>query len=295
MARWRRADRQVRMKMQQHARALDGDVVGRNSVLCPGPGHSTRDRSLSVTFLEGGAFVVHSHAGDSWQDCRDHVRTRLGLPEVKRILPPPVPSHDLDATSRALELWRETKLLKGSPGELHLNWRGVSYDGDALRWHPSCPFGKGVRHGCMVGLVRNIITNEPQAIHRTAIDAEGNKIDRKALGPVGGGAVKLTDNADVAAVLGIGEGIETTLSIRRLPGLELMPLWAVLTANGIESFPALPGIESVWIAADNDTSGTGQRVAKSLAHRLDDAGIEPIIIMPRAVGSDLNDKAVAHV
>ena len=282
------------MNLQHIAKALGGEVVGRNGVVCPGPGHSDRDRSLSVSFLADGAFVVHSHAGDSWQACRDHVTARLNLPEARKRPTAVGTAPDTDATSRALELWRETKPLPGMPGELHLNRRGVSFAGNVLRWHPSCPFGKGTRHGCMVALVRNIITNAPQAIHRTAIEANGNKVDRRALGPIGGGVVKLTDNEDVTTVLGIGEGIESTLSIRELPDLEQMPVWACLTANGVASFPALPGIEAVWIAADNDASGTGQRAAETLARRLDAAGIEPIIVMPRTVGADLNDKAVSH-
>ena len=43
--------------------ALCGDVVGRESVLCPGPGHSPKDRSLSVRLTPDGP-VVHSFAGD---------------------------------------------------------------------------------------------------------------------------------------------------------------------------------------------------------------------------------------
>ena len=66
------------------AELLGGDVQG-GQVLCPGPGHSGDDRSLSVkpapTDREG--FVAHSFAGDDWKDCRDHVRERLGLPERK--------------------------------------------------------------------------------------------------------------------------------------------------------------------------------------------------------------------
>jgi len=282
------------MNIRHIAHALGGDVAGRDRVLCPGPGHSARDRSLAVSFFADGAFLVHSFAGDSWQACRDHVSARLGLRGEVRVFPQPVPSRDMDAAIRALEIWRETKPLKGTPGDLHLKRRGVSYKGDALRWHGSAPFGKGIRHGCIVGLVRNIITNEPQAIHRTAIDASGIKIDRKALGPIAGGAVKLTDDAAVTTVLAIGEGIETTLSIRELPDLENMPVWACLTAGGLAEFPALPGIEAVWIATDNDASGTGQRAAETLARRLDAAGIEPVILMPRTVGADLNDKAVAH-
>jgi hypothetical protein len=35
------------------ARALGGDVSGRDSIVCPGPGHSERDRSLSVRLIRG--------------------------------------------------------------------------------------------------------------------------------------------------------------------------------------------------------------------------------------------------
>lgn len=276
------------------AKALGGDVAGRNNVLCPGPGHSPRDRSLSVTFT-GDDFTVFSHAGDDWRACKDHVRERLGLGDFtpaetrSAVIVTPTPE-DRDRIERAGTLWREARSIEGTPAAVYLASRGVSYQGEALRWHPSCPFGKGERHGCMIGLVRNIVTNEPQAIHRTAIDATGRKIDRKAYGPIGGGAVKLTDDADVTKVIAIGEGIETALSIRELPDLGNMPVWSVLSANGIASFPVLPGIESVWIAADNDASGTGQNAARSAGERLHAAGVETIILAPTQAGADLNDK-----
>ena len=59
------------------ARALGGDVNGR-SVTCPGPGHSPRDRALSVTPEPSGAngFLVHSCAGDDPIVCLDYVRAR---------------------------------------------------------------------------------------------------------------------------------------------------------------------------------------------------------------------------
>jgi 5S rRNA maturation endonuclease (ribonuclease M5) len=67
------------------AELLGGDVQG-TQVLCPGPGHDSGDRSLSVkpdkADLEG--FVTHSFAGDDWKECRAHVRRRLGLPEPKQ-------------------------------------------------------------------------------------------------------------------------------------------------------------------------------------------------------------------
>jgi len=194
------------------AAALGGEAHG-NRVLAPGPGHSKHDRSLSVAVDPDapGGFVVHSFAGDDWRECRDYVRERLGLADFTPAGPRPspiiaAPPQDRARVERAGILWGEARPIEGTPAEAYLASRGLSYQGEALRWHPSCPFGKGERHGCMIGLVRNIVTDEPQAIHRTAIDANGRKIDRKAYGPIGGGAVKLTHNADVTTVIAIGEG-----------------------------------------------------------------------------------------
>jgi putative DNA primase/helicase len=286
------------------ARILGGEVAGRNSVLCPGPGHSARDRSLSVTFA-GDDVTVFSHAGDDWRECKDYVRSRLGLGHFTPSDPRPAPvivtptPEDRERTQRAVTIWREAHPIAGTPAEAYLASRGVSYQGEALRWHPSCPFGKE-RLGCMVALVRNIVTNEPQAVHRTAIDAVGKKLShlgsngRLSFGPVGGGAVKLTDDAEVTKVIAIGEGIETALSIRELPDLGNMPVWSVLSAGGITAFPVLPGIESVWIAADNDASGTGQKAARSAAERLNAENIETIILASTQAGADLNDKVTHH-
>src|SRR5258708_9791266 len=63
------------------AHALGGDVAGPNAVLAPGPGHSRRDRSLSVKFdpRAPDGFVVYSFAGDDPILCRDHVRRCVGM------------------------------------------------------------------------------------------------------------------------------------------------------------------------------------------------------------------------
>lgn len=65
---------------QQLAQALGGEVSG-NQVLAPGPGHSPRDRSLSIR-LDTAApdgMVVYSFAGDDPLACKDYVRDRAGL------------------------------------------------------------------------------------------------------------------------------------------------------------------------------------------------------------------------
>jgi Protein of unknown function (DUF3631) len=70
------------LSLQEMAQRLGGEVNG-NGVLCPGPGHSDDDRSLSVKSSKDDdeGFVVHSFAGDDFKECRAHVRQKLGLPE----------------------------------------------------------------------------------------------------------------------------------------------------------------------------------------------------------------------
>ncbi|MCM5558084.1 toprim domain-containing protein [Pleomorphomonas sp. JP5] len=275
------------------AAILGGEANGANAYV-PGPGHSKTDRSLSIRFDPAApeGFVVNSHAGDDPIACRDYVKAKLGfrgevMPAVLYAPPKPTNTADADAetkTAIALRIWREARDLSATPAETYLNRRGVWHvlpsgaDGEALRWH---------RDGFMVALVRDIETDQPKAIHRTYIDASGNKIDRKCLGPVGGGAVKFTDSADVTLSLGIGEGIESTLSLRRLPDLESLAVWSLLSAGGVERFPALPGIESLWVAADADP--TGQAAADTAGNRWEDAGKEAIIISPTKAGADMND------
>jgi putative DNA primase/helicase len=129
--------------------------------------------------------------------------------------------------------------------------------GQVLRFHPACSLGDA-RHPCLVALVRDIITDEPQAIVRTALNPDGTvvKIDgktvRKALGPIGGGAIKLADTAEITTCLGVGEGVETVLSMRATPEFGRSPVWALISAGGLANFPVLAGIECLWIAVDND-------------------------------------------
>jgi RecA-family ATPase len=64
--------------------ALGGEISG-GCLLCPGPGHSAADRSLSIK-LDASApdgFIVHSFAGDDPIGCKDYVRIKAGLPAFK--------------------------------------------------------------------------------------------------------------------------------------------------------------------------------------------------------------------
>ena len=87
----------------------------------------------------------------------------------------------------------------------------------------------------MLALVRDIKTDSPVAIHRTALTKDGHKIDRMSLGPVGGGAIEISPDFEVHSGLMIGEGIETVLSASKL--FQYKPVWSVIDAGNLQRFP----------------------------------------------------------
>ena len=182
-------------------------------------------------------------------------------------------------------LWREARPIDGTHAARYLEWRHVLQPaleaGDGvLRFHPNCPFGKGAWHPCMLALMRNIQSNEPQAVQRTALPPTlmreisritfakftqaGKKIARMALGPKRGAAIKLSCDENVTEGLAIGEGLESILAAMQLG---FRPAWALGGTAGIKSFPVLSGIEALTILVDNDDSGAGQRVAEQCSER----------------------------
>ena len=143
----------------------------------------------------------------------------------------------------------------------------------------------------MVALIRDIITDEPTGIHRTALSADGSKIGRKALGLKGGGAIKLSPMMGAGSELLIGEGIETTLSASIL-GFG-SPAWSVIDAGEMRRFPALPGISRLTIAVDHDEKGSGEKAAAETKARWEAAGLRVRTAMPSTPGEDFNDVLVA--
>jgi hypothetical protein len=84
------------MSLRSIAATLGGEISG-NQVLCPGPNHSPKDRSLSIRLDSSASdgFVVHSFAGDDAIVCKDYVRERCGAEPFrpdsnarKRAVPP---------------------------------------------------------------------------------------------------------------------------------------------------------------------------------------------------------------
>ena len=175
------------------ARALCGDVSG-NGVICPGPGHSARDRSLSVTTcaMAPNGFLVNSFAGDDPLVCLDYVRARLGLspfrpgqaskvaPQRER-KPADEARRASDNREAALNIWRRVPSIRAEQSSRIICARATSNcrtrPRKSIRFHAACPFNSE-RFPAMVCLVRNIVTNEPQGIHRTALAPDGTAVKR---------------------------------------------------------------------------------------------------------------------
>ena len=293
-------------QLKSWAAALGGEVSGRNSVRVPGPGHNRIDRSLSVTVSHSSpdGFVVFSHAGDDWQACRDYVLEKLGLSPFRPGQAPsqlqqqgwnPVKETIANNREPALCLWRQAIEPRGTLVEAYLKNRCLELPGEAaneaIRFHPDCPF-RNERFPAMVCLIRNIVSNETQGIHRTALTAggpavkRGGKTFRLSLGSTSGGAIKIDPDEDVTQGICIGEGLETCLS-GRLIGYR--PVWSVLTTTGVAGFPLLPGIEGLTIFGEYDEKQQSMEAIQSCADRWLAAGKDVLTAWPMA-GNDLNDE-----
>ena len=284
------------MALRSMAVALGGEVMKStkgNYILCPGPGHSPRDRSLSVTPSSSAAdgFVVNSFSNNDWRSCRDHVLNRLGRRSdcVERSARPSPP---VDRTGAPVALWRAAGDPRGTLVEHYLAQRGLELPDDiaggVVRFHPSCPWGEGVRHPAMITAFRSIADDSLQAIHRTALTADGQKIGRKMLGPVSGAAIKIDADHDVEGGLSVCEGFETGLAGR---ALGFRPVWALGSAGGIAAFPVLSGIDALTILAEPDQANA--RAVEECGNRWTDAGREVLVV--RSARGDMNDAVKANV
>jgi hypothetical protein len=304
------------------AHALGGELRGKQ-VNCPGPGHSSRDRSLSVrlSFTAPDGFICHSHAGDDWQACRDHVRTRLGLlswqpgdEQERRIYPSrlgefdrkainrdseqrPRTEDDLIRVKRAQALWNEGGDPRGTVAMQYLKARALDLPdalaGTVLRFHSRCPWrdedaGKTEYIPVLLAAFRSVDDDEITAIHRIRLDQPQRwpKADRRMFGIVYRAAVKLDA---VATTLMIGEGIETCMAACQLMTtgeLERASVWALGSVGAISFFPVLEGVKRLIVLGE-----TGKASAEAIrlcGRRWQHAG-RRVQALYSEIGSDVND------
>lgn len=161
------------------------------------------------------------------------------------------------------QIWKQTKPLKGTLAEAYLDWRfpGLApKDETELRFHPALEINpdhpSGDRWPALIARVSDR-NGHGVAIWRIYLARDGaGKMPTKAggsaklgYGPAGGGAVRM---GGVAKMIGICEGIETGLAIRKL-GFTY-PIWPCLSTSGIIGFQIPDGVETIVVFPDPDGS-----------------------------------------
>lgn len=296
-----------------YAHRLGGEVVRGDQVLCPGPGHSAKDRSLSVWFQAGDSFAVHSHVGDDVQTCKDHVRALCGFPAFapgregerqertyrahrnEKI----ETQSEIDRRKKAGRIWRESVDPRGTLVEQYLHSRGLLLPDDVamrvIRFHPSCPWQDGevsLRVPAMICRYQPIgneagIDSEVTAIHRTRLREDGSgHAGKKMIGSPLGQCVKLSPDWEIHCGLHIAEGIETALACY---AEGFVPIFATTTAGIMGTFPVLPGVDCLTILIDRDTAGGNH--GQTCAERYQAAGREVYLRLPPKWGKDFADEA----
>jgi putative DNA primase/helicase len=263
--------------------------------------------------------VVHSHAGDGWRDCRDHVRERLGLPrwapgdEQQRTIPPhhikkwDLAEVDTEANERprawtedeverisvARRIWKHAQDPRGTLAERYLRELRLldlpdDLAGGIARFHPSCPWrnedtGKTDRLPTLVLPFRSIDDDGITGIHRIALIA---KPHHRMRGVVHRAAIKFDP---ISEQLTVGEGAETCMAARELG---YGPVWALGSTGNISFFPIIDGVKTLLILGERgDASAEAIKVCGT---RWRKAGRRVRVVMPDPEFSDLNDVLMAE-
>lgn len=249
--------------------------------------------AFSIKVVKGAHPILYCSNGCTREQLDEVAQNALG----NAWTPPPKPDEQDVAAARAKKQGAALRLFAGStsltaadPAGLYLTGRGLAgFIGcPALRYRGDCWHQDGGRLPAMVAQVVDA-TGQAIACHRTYLDRQGRKATldpcKMSLGPLWGGAVRLTlDGAPPPEVV-VAEGIETAASA----GLLLtLPAWAAVSAGNMAAGLILPEIvRTVTIAADPDTPG--RPAARDAAARWRAEGRVVRIAMPDKPGADFND------
>lgn len=231
------------MDIESIAKALGNGkeikVEGGWSTLCPA--HEDKEPSLSLTEKDG-ELIIHCHVGCDWKIVKDAIRAKGLLPERDKKKDLATFIWDKSKSDPAIKKYLLSRNieLKNIPKYLRFN----KYNGQMM----------------IVAAVTNPNSKEVVAIHKTYLNSDYQKTDRKMLGKCSGRAVWLSDPAEKMLV---GEGIETTLSAMEATGL---PGAACLSTSGMKRVKIPKKVKEIVILVDSDPKGAGQAAAQHLAN-----------------------------
>lgn len=277
----------------------------------------TKGQSLAIRLQTEGGRKAGSwvdYATGEYGDLIDLLHERLGsvslketLKEVRSFLgeaPCPAISRDTqraerpDAASgkriaRARKLFAAGKPVLGTLAASYLQGRGISRFGPALRYHPRVFLRRDVDVSDLPqeapALLARITDNRGQitGCARFYLDPSTGSLaaiesPKRILGQLHGHGIRVWSGKARSDLI-VGEGLENTLSVgTALPEFDLA---SCLTATHLGLFIPPPGIKRIWIARDNDE--TGSAALLKLRNQLESLGIVCGELVPTM--GDFND------
>ena len=235
--------------------------------------------------------LAHVKGLHDFGDIANEARFFLGRPEVRRVEPSaPAPKiRQSTGPDRARRLLSIARPIIGTPAERYLRSRGISRFGKALNFHPAVYYRESNSQRMDVGpaMLSAITDNAGRitGVARTWLDIEHNCVagleePKKVMGQLYGNAVRFGRKN---SVLGIGEGIETMLSVGTV--LPRLPIAACLTATHLGLFEIPDHVGEIWIFRDLDDAG--EMAADLIAKKARESGRRVVIHEP--VYNDFND------
>jgi hypothetical protein len=263
------------------------------------PTHDDIQPSLSIRDADNNDIVLKCHAGCEWRDVKAALRDKGLLPEWTgeashtpidpTILAKKSEKQETEKKRRieyAKQIWRTTKDPIGTQVETYLHSRAIIFEPipPTIRFAYLKHALTDLAFPTMVAAVQSL-EGEITGIHRTFLRADGQtkapvSPAKMMLGECAGGAVRL---GKAGERLGVGEGIETCLSVAQsCPDL---PTWSALSTGGLRAVNLPDCVREVIILADGDNAG--EEAARDAAMRLKREGRQVRIARP-AWGLDFN-------
>ena len=283
--------------------ALGIEVGDGRHTACPICG-SGKDRFRCDDKLGTGSWICnHCGAGDGWSLVMK--KLELSFPEAVEQIGEIINSVPVSAKPKETVMTPEIMrsifiasrvVAEGDPVFKYLKSRGLSKIPDKLRYHPKCWESETKKNQKAMLAIFTDAGGSAVTMHRTYLDADGNKLTVEspkkilpALKKMTGGAVRLFPAE--GDTLGIAEGIETAVAASEDVNI---PVWAALSSTLLESFEVPKGIKLLVIFADNDVNYAGQKAAFVLANRVAIKGISSIVHIPEIPGDDWLDVFVGR-
>lgn len=195
---------------------------------------------------------------------------------------------DRDTIREAVEIWRNSCAIGGTPAELYLRNRGITIRlPDCLRFS-KLRFGRRGPIPALVALVAGP-DDQPCGIQRIFLTDDGRKANlpdgkvKFSLGRIRGGAIRLTPGAVSGMIL--SGSVEDGLSLVEIEG---RAVWAAPGEEMLAGMMLPEPVRSVVIGADADEAG--YRFAAKARDKFMSEGRMVRIIVPTNGAKDFNEE-----